>query len=95
MIEGHFLQMGGIVFYNNAFPIVLDLNQVLSGDIDQTYGPVLPGNNWNLDAMRRELKHLHKTVTVNEITDRSKSDALSKTDNSIWKPGLRLQTLGL
>ena len=79
MIEGHFLQMGGILFYNNESRASLNLRTILRPSTDKCYGPVFLGERWTVDALRRELKHLHSTLGPEEIEDRSKSDTLSKT----------------
>jgi hypothetical protein len=75
--------MGGIVFFNNVEKLNLNLNEVLKHEYD-VHGP-LPAppyrwDDWRIirQVIRRELKALLRNVTRDEITDRSKCDALSK-----------------
>jgi hypothetical protein len=80
LIEGHFLQMGGILFYNNESRASVSLAHVLlvkdDSDDDPRGAPV--GERWTADAISRELRRLHHTMGREEIQNQSKSDALSK-----------------
>jgi hypothetical protein len=76
MIEGHFLQMGGVLFYNNESRAKLDLRWVLAFD---PLGDAVVEQEWTNKGIHRELSRLHSTMGPEEIQNQSKSDALSKT----------------
>jgi hypothetical protein len=68
--------MGGLVFFTDGMERSLDIDKVLKPATNFFVGPALRDDV--LCRVRRELNHLHRTITRDEITDRSKCDALSK-----------------
>jgi hypothetical protein len=89
MVEGHFLQMGGVRITCKGEQEPLNLQRTLDPKGWARYAqknprfPLVLATGRQSDKVvsdiEQELRNLHKRVTVAEITDRSKSDALSKT----------------
>jgi hypothetical protein len=86
MVEGHFVQMGGMRFTHKGEGEPLNLIRILDPPVWDHYlkrysapAPLRNQSQMVVSAMHQELQNLHRRVTVDEIEDRSKSDALSKT----------------
>ncbi|KAJ2917927.1 hypothetical protein MD484_g2479, partial [Candolleomyces efflorescens] len=79
MHEGHFVQMGGVVFLWEGKRVEAFLSALLEREYSVHFDRHFSVSEPAFKAMRQELRNLHKRVTRDEIKDRSKSDALSKT----------------
>ncbi|KAJ2922039.1 hypothetical protein H1R20_g15052, partial [Candolleomyces eurysporus] len=75
MVEGHFLQMGGLIFHsgrNHVYPYLEDYSLSAPARWDR-----LDPNERTQDGYFK-LRTLHDLITKQEIEDRSKSDGLAK-----------------